>query len=206
MLIYFNVHLGHIVCISKGQVDDGFAFEPVGWEQGGDVRGLDDVVERMNLRLQVAPLEDDEPIRHGVALGVADVLADEFHEVGQGHHGTADHEIELAFLLLGALLYARNIVQTNGLRDFVGDAYLLADAVDERELALGEQDGEGDAREAATRADIKDSGAAPEGEDLRDGERMEDVVLVEVVDVLARDDVDFGVPVAVEGVEGGELL
>ena len=160
----------------------------------------------MNLCLQVAALEDDEPVGHGVALGAADVLADEFHKVGQGHHGTADHKIELAFLLLGALLYARNIVQTNGLRDFVGDAYLLADAVDERELALGEQDGEGYAGETAACADIQDGGAALEGDDLRDGKRMEDMVLVEVVDVLARDDVDFGVPVAVEGVEGSELL
>ena len=62
------------------------------------------------------------------------------------------------------------------------------------------------ARESAAGAEVEDARAGTETDGLGDGQRVEHVVLVELVDVLAGDDVDLRVPVVVEGVEGLELL
>ena len=83
---------------------------------------------------------------------------------------------------------------------------LLADGIDEMELGLREHDGKGDTREAAARAEVHDAGARLEANHFGNGERVQDMMLVEVVDILARDDVYLAVPVAVERIEGGELF
>lgn len=43
-------------------------------------------------------------------------------------------------------------------------------------------------------------------EELGDGKRMQDMMLIEVVDVLAADDIDLGIPVAIKGIECLQLL
>ena len=182
-----------------------------------------------SLMLQLAALEGDEAVGEGVG-GVrvlCDMRARNLHEVGQGHHRAADDEVEAGGLkeggwgsgfflqllgigdvahFLGAGVLGGDIGEAEGGDDLVADAYLLADAIDQVELRLGEHDGQGYAREAAAGAEVHDAGAGAEVDDFGDAQRVEDMVLIEVVDVLARDDIDFGVPVVVEGVEGCEAL
>ena len=56
--------------------------------------------------MKVATFEDDEAIRHGVLVAMVDILANEFHEVRQGHYGTGYNEIELPLLFLCSFLEA----------------------------------------------------------------------------------------------------
>ena len=182
-----------------------FLLEPLLVEELADVGEFDDVVEGVGLGLQVAALEADDAVGEGVALGLGDVLADDLHEVGQGHDGAADHEVVAAFLVLAAQVFGLAVAESDGLTDLLGDADLFARAVDKFETAVGEEDGQGDAGEAAACAEVEDLGAGTEADDLGDGQRVEHVVEVEAVDVLAGDDVDLGVPVAVEVVEGLKL-
>ena len=182
-----------------------FLFEPFFVEELTDVGELHNLVEWSCLRLQVATFQADDAIGQGVALRLGDVLADNLHEVGQGHDGAAHHEVVAAFLVLTAQVLGVAVLEADGLADFLGDADLLARAVDEFELAFGVEDGEGDARETAASAEVENLGARAESADLGDGQRVEHMVLVDVVDVFAGDDVDLGVPVAVECVEGLKL-
>ena len=73
------------------------------------------------------------------------------------------------------------------------------------ELDFGKENGEGNARKTATGADIHDVGAGTKGDDFGNTQGVEHMVWVEVVDVFARNDVDLGVPIAIEGIEGGKL-
>ena len=94
------------------------------------------------------------------------------------------------------------VLQTDGLTDFLCHSDLLARAVDEFELTVGEENGQRNARETTSSAEIEDLTARTETDHLGNGHRMEHMVLVEVIDILARDDVDLVVPIAIEGLEG----
>ena len=189
-----------------GQIYNIFAFIPVFGEEGADVGGLHDVTEGLRLGLQVTALEAEDAVGQGVQLGLGNVLAHDLHEVGQGHHGAADDEVVLSALVLAAQVFRMAVRQADGLADLLRHADFLARAVDELELTVGEEDGQGDAGESTAGAEVEDARAGTETDGLGDGQRVEHVVLVELVDVLAGDDVDLRVPVVVEGVEGFELL
>ena len=98
-----------------------------------------------------------------------------------------------------------HVRQPKGLGNRCGDLDLLAYAIHEEELTLREEDRQRDPREAATRTKVEDTRAGLEADHLCDAQRVQDVMLVEGVDVLAGDDVDLGVPVAVEGIQSSEL-
>ena len=68
-------------------------------------------------------------------------------------------------------------------------------------MAFGKQDGQGNAWETAARAHVHQGGAGTEANDFRYAQRMEHVVGVEVVDVLARDNVNLGIPFPIQGIE-----
>ena len=99
-----------------------------------------------------------------------------------------------------------NIGQSDGLGHLVDYIDLLPSAVDEAELAFGEEDGQGNAGEAAASAEVENAGAWTEMNELGDSERVQHMMLVEIVNVLARNHVDFAVPVAVKSVEGVNLF
>ena len=77
----------------------------------------------------------------------------------------------------------------------------LASAVNQLELAIREEDGERNARETATTTEIEDFCSWTEMYGLRDSHGVKHVVLIQVVDILAADHVDFGVPVTIESVQ-----
>ena len=71
-------------------------------------------------------------------------------------------------------------------------------------MRLGKEDCEGHRRETAAATDIEDTGAGLEAAHLGDGQRMEDVTQVELVEILARNNVDLGVPIGIEVPQRGE--
>lgn len=73
-------------------------------------------------------------------------------------------------------------------------------------MRLGKEDRQRHRREAAAAPHVEDTGTGIERTDLGNGERMQHMAQVELVEILARDDVDLGVPVGVKAVQGGELL
>ena len=109
-------------------------------------------------------------------------------------------------LVFAAQVFGMAVVESDGLTHLLGHAYLLARAVDESEFAVGEEDGQGDTWEAAAGAEIEDAGAWAEVDTLGDGHRVEHVVLVELVDVLAGYNVNLLVPLPIERVECLDLL
>ena len=90
-----------------------FSFEPLLREPVADRRSLYDTLVGRCLGIQSAAFEGYQPVRQGVVLiCVADILSHKFHQIGQGHHGAADNEVELSLLVLGALLYALDVCQS----------------------------------------------------------------------------------------------
>lgn len=59
-------------------------------------------------------------------------------------------------------------------------------------------DGEGDSGESSATTEIEDFGSFNGGQEFGDGETVEDMVGVEVVDVFAGNDIDFLVPFGVK--------
>ncbi len=82
----------------------------------------------------------------------------------------------------------------------------LSCSVNEFELALWKQDGQWNPRKATTCTEIKHACGWCETHQFPDGHGVEHMVFIEVVDVLARDDVDFGVPLTVERTECFQLF
>ena len=82
----------------------------------------------------------------------------------------------------------------------------LADAVDQPKMTFGKHDGQGYAGKASARSDVENAGAGLEVDVLGDGQRMEHMMEIQVVDVLAGDDIDLRVPIAIKRVEGFKLL
>ena len=98
------------------------------------------------------------------------------------------------------------ILKADGIAHLLSHANLLARAVDEFELALGEEDRKRHTGKAATRAEVENTSARAEIDNLGYGQRVEHVVLVDIIDILARNDIDLSVPIAVELAKGGKLL
>ncbi len=98
-----------------------------------------------------------------------------------------------------------DVVKAYGLGHLAGHIDFFADAVNEVEAALGPHYGQGDAGEPSSGAQVHEFCAGLRGEEPGYGQRVEDVVAVEVAYILARYHVDHSVPVVVERAEGLEL-
>ena len=106
-------------------------------------------------------------------------------KVGQGHHGARYDKVKLFLLFLAASLLCRYVLQPDGRRHLVAYAYLLGCAVYEFELTLRKHDGQRYAREASSAAEVHNPGALAEVDGLGNGKRVQHVVFVQVVYVLA---------------------
>ena len=188
------------------EINDVFLLEPFFIEETADFRCLNDIPERLCLCLQIAAFEAEYAVGKGVLVLLGDVFLHDFDEVGQWHDSSADHKIVEAFFVFTTQMGGLAVLQSNSLAYFLSDTDFLSCTVDELELAVREEYGQRDAWETAARAEVEDSGAFAETDDLGDGHRMKYMVLVEIVDILAGDDVDFVIPIAIEGIEGFYLL
>ena len=105
----------------------------------------------------------------------------------------------------GSMPRIDDVFQPDGLGHLRCHHNLLARPVYELEVDFGEHDGEWDAGETAPCAEVEHVGAWLEADELGYSERMENVMLIKIVDVLAGYDVDFRVPVSIQVEESGEL-
>ena len=101
---------------------------------------------------------------------------------------------------------SRHVLQSDTLGHGRSHLDFLADTIDEVEVAFGEEDSQGDAGETAARAHVHDGGPRTEANHLGNAEGVEDMVRIEVVNILARNHVYLGVPVAIQGIECFKLL
>ena len=76
------------------------------------------------------------------------------------------------------------VLQSDGIRHLLCHSDFLACAVYQFEVALGKEDGEGNTRETSACAEVKDFRTWSEVHHLGNGQRVEHVVLIEVVDIL----------------------
>ena len=93
--------------------------------------------------------------------------------------------------LLSADLLGADILELQLFGNALDDFDFLAYGVDKVEACIGEEDGERNAGKTAAGAHVEYFGHGFERLHLGDGEAVEDMVLIEVVHVFARDDVDF---------------
>ncbi len=175
-------------------------------EEVGEVPNIALVLEGTQFIDQVAAFEADNAVGQGVALFLVDVLAHELRQFSKVHDGTGDHEVELSFFLNHVAVHGSDVLQADGLCHGGGHLYLLTDAVEEVETTFGEEYGKRNAGEAAARTHVHYGGTGTEADDFGDAQRVEHVVGIEIVDVLARNDVYLGVPVVIERVESSKLL
>ena len=160
------------------EVYNVLTFKPLFLEECTDVGSLNDIPKRLGFCLQIATLQTEDAIRqgisHSVGFGAAvlanDVFTYNLHEVGKGHDGATYNEVEQSLFILTPQMLWMAVDEADGLTDFLCHADLLARAVDELELAVGEENGQGNAGEAAAGAEVEDAGARAETDGLCDGQ------------------------------------
>ena len=183
-----------------------FGFKVVLGEEVRDGPGADFLSEGSEFGSEVATFEIEDTVAELVVLGVGDLATDPLGELREVGDGPGDDKVKIALHLLGTDLFGTHILETKLFHHILHHFYFLPDGVDQIELGIGEKDGQRDAWETASGADIKHLSHGLEGLHLGDGEAVEDVVLIEMVHVLAGDDIDFGVPILIKWQESGKLL
>ena len=103
-------------------------------------------------------------------------------------------------------MFRTTILQSDSVANLLSHAYLLARSVNQLKIAFGKENGQRNTWETATRTEVQNLGAWGKLNHLADGQRVQHVVFVQVVDVLARNDVYLGVPVTIQSVERSKLL
>jgi hypothetical protein len=98
------------------------------------------------------------------------------------------------------------VLKADDITNLLSHANLLARAVDKFKLTLGEEYREGNTRESASCAEVENTGAGAEVDNLGNGQRVEHMMLVELVDILSRNDINLSVPIAIEFAKSGKLL
>jgi len=164
------------------------------------------VAEGLGFALKIAAFQTDDSVGHGIALFIGDVFAHNLHQVGQWHHGTAHHKVVFALLVLAAQVLGLAVGQADGMAYLLGHANLLARPVNQFELAFGKHDGQGNAGETTACAEVKHMGLGPELDEAGNAQRVEYMVLIQVVNILAGDDIDFLVPFMIQRIKGSKLL
>ena len=134
------------------------------------------------------------------------VFADKAHQIAHLHHGTAHHKVVFLLFFDDILVRRAHIGELERIGHGLGHFYFLADGVEQMKLDFGKENGERYAGKTAAGADVHHLGAGTEADDFGYAQGVEHVMRVEIVDVLAGDDVDLGVPITIKGIEGGKLL
>lgn len=183
-----------------------FLLEPLLSEETADFGGLDNLLIRLYLSLQITAFQAENAVGQGVLLTLGDILLNDLHQVGQGHDGTTDHKVVETFLILTTQVGGLTVFQSDGIAHLLGHTDLLARTIDQLELTIGEENGQRNAGKSSAGAEVENLSAGTETDDLGNRHRVEHMVFVEVVDILAGDDVNLLVPIAIEGVKGLNLL
>ena len=175
-------------------------------EEVGDVPCADFLLEGGELGVEVTTFEVEDTVAEMVVLNVGHFTPHPLAELAEVGDGTRDDEVEIALHLLGTDLFGTDVLQLQLLGHVLHHLDFLPYRVDKIKLGIGEHDGQGDAGEPAAGTHIEYLGHGFERLHLGDGKAVKDMVLVEVVHVFARDDIDFGVPVLIQRQKGGKLF
>lgn len=111
--------------------------------------------------------------------------ARQFYEFVESHYGTAYDEVEATATLAHVAMLKSYIFKTYVTCYRLGHLDFLAYAVDEVEFTVGPHDGERYAWKASAATQVDERSAVDRSEKLRYGERVEYVVDIQVVDILA---------------------
>ena len=131
------------------EVYNVLTFKPLFLEECTDVGSLNDIPKGLGFCLHIATLQTENAVGQGISHSVGfgatllanDVFTYNLHKVGQGHDGTTDNEVEQSLFILTPQMLWMAVDEADGLTDFLCHADLLARAVDELELAVGEEYG-----------------------------------------------------------------
>ena len=113
------------------------------------------------------------------------VFAYEFHQIGSIHHGAAHHEVIFSLLLKGITVLHLHILQPDGLRHRLRHAGLFANAVNQLEVALRKEYGQGDAGKTAPRTNVEQARAGHKLHRRSNAKGVQHVVGIKIVNVLA---------------------
>ena len=73
------------------------------------------MLKRHRLVFQFASFQADKSVGESILLFGRDVFPDNLYQVGQGHHGTADNEVECLFLFFGPCMAESDIFKSDGI-------------------------------------------------------------------------------------------
>ena len=131
------------------EVYNVLTFKPLFLEECTDISRLYDIPKGLGFCLQIATLQTEnavgQGISHSVGFGAAllanDVFTYNLHEVGKGHDGATDDEVEQSLFILTPQMLWMTVDEADGLTDFLCHTDFLARSVDELELAVGKEYG-----------------------------------------------------------------
>lgn len=128
------------------------------------------------------------------------------HELRKSHDSTAQYVAELLMAFAHIAMLEGHVGQADGFGNRGGDFNLLSDTVNEMELTVGPHYSEGDTGKSSAGTHIEEGCPVGGSQEFGGREGVEDMVDIEMVNILTGYDIDFFVPIAVEGTEGLHLL
>lgn len=182
-------------------IDHFLGLEELLFKEARNVVDIPPFAGQRQLFGQIAPLEVENAVGQGAALSAFEAVPNPVHEFGHGRNGARNDVIVAFRKRFGTRAAGFQIPQTQSRGHAFDDGDLLADGIDGRETRFGEEDRQRNRRKAAAAADVENARPGVERADLGNSQRVEHVTQVQLVEILARDDVDLRVPVGVKVVQ-----
>jgi hypothetical protein len=148
-----------------------------------------------------------EAVGVGVALLVGNESARPLQQLARFGHRAGNHQVEALFLdVFYADMPCIDIFEAQGFGHSLYHFDFFSGAIHQHELHLRVEDGQGDAGKAAAGTEVEHPAAGTDGHNFGQGQGVEQVAGVEIFDVFSGNDIDALIPLAVKGLELGELL
>ena len=135
-----------------------------------------------------------DPPEGGALLFLLQEMAGGLPEAVEACDPPAGDDVEGSLHLFRPALYSFGVLQACEGDQLVDDLYLLPDAVDENEMALGEKNGQRQSRQAAAGTHIDDRGICRERKKCSRCQGVKEMVLPQVSDIFPGDHIDTFVP------------
>ncbi len=172
----------------------------------GNIPRADFFLEGSQFGGQVTPFEIENAIGKVVVARGRYFSTHPLHKLREVGNSPGDDEIVFALYLLGSHLLGSDIGELQLVGHILHYLDFFPYGIDKMEFCIGEHDGQRDAGKTAASTYVEYLGHGAEGLHLSNGKAVEDMMLIEIVHVLARNDIDFGVPVTIKGQQGGKLF
>ena len=140
-------------------MDDFFVLEIGLVEVAADVVDGDTTPEWSQLGGQFTAFETDYAVGQCMTVLMCNTAPHPPRKFGQRRNGTRNNEIEGAVHLFGTSLYRLHIFQTELPHNILNDTDFFADRVNQQKAGVWMEDGQRDARETTSGADVKNPGS-----------------------------------------------